>query len=84
MKTTNKITQKDVLAQTITTHLHTVGLRHDYHHQFSVNGTTYEKNTEGFVLFHSNETYQPEMLDANFATKREFAKIVANHFNSRI
>ena len=84
MKTTNKITQAEVIAHTNTEEYKGVGLSKSYRHTLDVNGTTYEKTTDGMVMFHSNETYSAVILDGNYATKREFAKIVVEHFNNRI
>ena len=84
MKTENKITQTDVILHTITTKYKGVGISKTYRHMFDINGTTYEKTTDGVILFHSHETHQGVILDVNYATKKEFAKIVVEHFNNRI
>ena len=84
MKTENKITQADVLQHTVTTTYKGAGISKTYSHVFGINGTTYEKTTDGMVLFHSHETYQAVILDANYATKKEFVKIVVEHFNDKI
>ena len=84
MKTTKKITQSDVLINTRTKKYKGVGLSTSYSHIFDVNNTTYEKTTDGLTLFHSNETFRGTLLDLNNANKKEFAKIVVEHFNDRL
>ena len=78
------LTIQQVSDNTRTEKFHKAGISFVYSHIFEIDGTTYEKTTDGMILFHSNETHQAIILNSNYADKKTFARVVVEHYNERI